>query len=138
MDRRRFITASLGVASMAACGGPALETHTKPQEPAADIPPFELDEATVAALQDGMKSGKYTAHSITLLYLQRIEGIDGRGPSLHSIIEINPDVLQIAGALDAERKSKGPRGALHGIPVLLKDNIDTADRMTTTAGSLAL
>jgi amidase len=123
---------------MAACGGPALETHTKPEEPAADIPPFELDEATVAALQDGMKSGKYTGRSIAQLYLQRIEAIDGRGPSLHAVIEINPDALQIADALDVERKSKGPRGPLHGIPVLLKDNIDTADRMTTTAGSLAL
>jgi len=138
MNRRRFITASLGVASMAACGGPALETRTKPEEPAAGIPPFELDETTVAALQDGMKSGKYTARSIAQLYLQRIEAIDRRGPSLHSVIEINPDALQIADALDAERKSKGPRGPLHGIPVLLKDNIDTADRMTTTAGSLAL
>jgi len=138
MNRRRFITASLGVASMAACGGPALETHTKPEEPATGIPPFELDETTVAAFQDGMKSGKYTARSIAQLYLQRIEAIDKRGPSLHSVIEINPDALQIADALDAERKSKGPRGPLHGIPVLLKDNIDTADRMTTTAGSLAL
>jgi amidase len=138
MNRRRFITASLGAASMAACGGPAVETHTKPEEPAAGIPPFELDETTVAALQDDMKSGKYTARSIAQLYLQRIEAIDRRGPSLHSVIEINPDALQIADTLDAERKSKGPRGPLHGIPVLLKDNIDTADRMTTTAGSLAL
>src|SRR4030095_6484097 len=76
--------------------------------------------------------------SIAQLYLQRIEAIDGRGPSLHAVIEINPDALQIAAALDVERKSKGPRGPLHGIPVLLKDNIDTADRMTTTAGALAL
>ena len=138
MNRRRFITASLRVASITTCRNPALETHTKPEKPAASIPPFELDETTVAAFQDDMKSGKYTARSIAQLYLQRIEAIDKRGPSLHSVIEINPDALQIADALDAERKSKGPRGPLHGIPVLLKDNIDTADRMTTTVGSLAL
>jgi len=85
-----------------------------------------------------MKSGRYTARSITELYLRRIAAIDKQGPALHSIIELNPDALQIADALDAERKVKGPRGWLHGIPVLLKDNIDTADKMTTTAGSLAL
>jgi amidase len=124
---------------MAACGCTGLETHpSKPGEPAPGIPPFELDEATLAALQDGMKSGKYSSRSITQLYLQRIEAIDKQGPSLHSVIEMNPDALQIADALDTERRSKGPRGPLHGIPVLLKDNIDTADRMTTTAGSLAL
>src|SRR5262245_11696477 len=139
MNRRRFLTASLGVASMTACSCRAMETHTSKQEqPGAGIPPFELDETTIAALQDGMKSGKYTARSITELYLQQIEAVDKRGPSLHSIIETNPDVFQIADALDAERNSKGPRGPLHGIPVLLKDNIATADRMTTTAGSLAL
>src|SRR5207249_3118773 len=85
-----------------------------------------------------MKSGRYTARSITELYLRRIAAIDKQGPALHSIIELNPDALQIADALDAERKSKGPRGPLHGIPVLLKDKLDTADRMTATAGALAL
>ncbi len=85
-----------------------------------------------------MKSGKYTARSLTELYLHRIESLDKQGPSLHAVLETNPEALQIADALDAERKSKGPRGPLHGIPVLLKDNIDTADKMTTTAGSLAL
>src|SRR5262249_2848761 len=115
MNRRRFMTASLGVASMAASGCTGLGTHpSKPGEPATGIPPFELDEATLASLQDGMKSGKYSARSITQLYLQRIEAIDKQGPSLHSVIEINPDALQIADALDAERRSKGPRGPLHG------------------------
>jgi amidase len=100
--------------------------------------PFELEEATVASLQDGMKSGKYTARRITELYLNRISALDKQGPSLHSVIETNPDALEIADSLDAERKAKGPRGPLHGIPILIKDNIDTADKMTTTAGSLAL
>jgi amidase len=99
---------------------------------------FELDEVTIAALQDGMKSGRFTARSITQKYLARIEEIDKRGPALRSVIEINPDALSIAEALDKERKAKGPRGPMHGVPVLIKDNIGTHDRMMTTAGSLAL
>jgi amidase len=104
----------------------------------ADVKPFELDEITIAELQDGMRSGKFSARSIAELYLARIEAIDKNGPTINSVIETNPDALAIADALDKERKEKGPRGPLHGIPVLLKDNIDTADRMMTTAGSLAL
>ncbi len=100
--------------------------------------PYELDEATIAQLQDAMKSGKYSSHEITEKYLNRIDEIDKRGPAINSVIEINPDALAIAKDLDAERKAKGPRGPLHGIPILIKDNIDTADRMMTTAGSLAL
>jgi amidase len=100
--------------------------------------PFELDEITIAELQDGMKAGKYTARSIAEKYLARIEAIDKNGPAIRSVIETNPDALAIAEALDKERKAKGVRGPLHGIPVLIKDNIDTADRMMTTAGSLAL
>jgi amidase len=99
---------------------------------------FPLEDATVAQLQDWMASGRFTARRIAELYLERIDDIDRGGPSLRSVIEINPDALAIADALDAERKAKGPRGPLHGVPVLLKDNIDTADRMLTTAGSLAL
>ncbi|HEX6464372.1 MAG TPA: amidase [Vicinamibacterales bacterium] len=104
----------------------------------AGVQPFPLEEATAAQLQDWMASGRYTARQITEMYLQRIEDLDRNGPALHAVIEINPDALAIADALDAERKTKGPRGPLHGIPVLVKDNIDTADRMHTTAGSLAL
>ena len=89
-------------------------------------------------LQSGMKSGKFTARSLVEKYLARIEEIDKRGPAINSIIELNPDALSIADTLDRERKSKGPRGPLHGIPALIKDNIDTADKMMTTAGSLAL
>jgi amidase len=102
------------------------------------VKPFELEEVTIAELQAGMKAGKWTARSVAQKYLSRIEEIDKRGPSVNSIIELNPDALSIAEQLDRERKTKGSRGPLHGIPVLIKDNIDTADRMTTTAGSLAL
>ena len=99
---------------------------------------FELEEATIRSLQDGMQSGKLTARKIVEAYLSRIEALNHHGPTLNQVLEINPDSLAIADALDAERKTKGPRGPLHGIPILLKDNIGTADKMTTTAGSLAL
>ncbi|MGH9707750.1 MAG: amidase, partial [Candidatus Acidiferrales bacterium] len=101
-------------------------------------PDFELEEITVAQLQDAMASGKWTARSIAEKYLARISEIDTHGPALNSVIELNPDALAIADSLDAQRKSKGPRGPMHGIPVLIKDNIGTSDRMMTTAGSLAL
>ncbi|MGA8405696.1 MAG: amidase [Candidatus Acidiferrales bacterium] len=116
----------------------ALPPNSKNAYNPADVKPFELDEITIADLQDGMKSGKYTARSIAELYLARIDAIDKNGPAINSVIETNPDALSIADALDKERKEKGPRGPLHGIPVLIKDNIDTRDRMSTTAGSLAL
>src|SRR5438093_4069174 len=99
---------------------------------------FELEESTIADLQRGMQEGRWTARTISEAYLARIEQLDQQGPALHSILETNPDALAIADELDRERRAKGPRGPLHGIPVLLKDNLDTADRMTTTAGSLAL
>jgi amidase len=102
------------------------------------IKPFELEEMTIAELQAAMKSGKWTARSIAQRYLSRIESISRQGPAVNAIIELNPDALAIADALDKERKAKKVRSSLHGIPVLIKDNIDTADRMTTTAGSLAL
>jgi len=103
-----------------------------------DSKPFELDEITITDLQDGMKSGRFTARSLVEKYSARIEEIDKHGPAINSVLELNPDAFSIADQLDQERKAKGPRGPLHGIPVLIKDNIDTADRMMTTAGSLAL
>jgi len=109
--------------------------------PAAPVPgvrAFELEEATIADLQDGMKSGKFTARALVEQYSARIDEIDKHGPAINAIIERNPDALSIAEGLDQERKVKGPRGPMHGIPVLIKDNIDTADKMMTTAGSLAL
>ncbi len=99
---------------------------------------FDLEETTIGALQDAMTSGRLTAHSIADKYLARIQEIDKEGPAVNSVIEVNPDALAVADRLDRERKEKGQRGPLHGIPVLIKDNIDTADRMMTTAGSLAL
>ena len=98
----------------------------------------ELEETTVAQLAAGMESGALTSHSLVEAYLERIQALDQRGPALNAIIELNPDALAIANALDAERREQGPRGPLHGIPIVLKDNIDTADRMKTSAGSLAL
>jgi len=98
----------------------------------------DLDELTVAQLQEGMRTGRWTARSLTEQYLARIDALDQRGPNLHAVLEVNPDALAVADALDAERRAKGPRGPLHGIPALIKDNIDTADRMHTSAGSLAL
>jgi amidase len=100
--------------------------------------PFALEEATIASLISDQQSGRRTARAIAEQYLARIDAIDRNGPSLRSVIERNPEALAIADALDVERKTKGLRGRLHGIPVLIKDNIDTADRMSTTAGSLAL
>lgn len=97
-----------------------------------------MEEMTIIELQEKMNSGMYNARTITEMYLERIEELDKRGPAINAILELNPEALAIADSLDTERKAKGPRGPLHGIPVLLKDNIDTADQMTTTAGSLAL
>ena len=109
-----------------------------PALPPAEVRSFELEEATIDDLQEGMKSGKYTARALTEKYLARIEAVDKSGPAVNSVIEVNPDAAEIAEALDRERKDKGARGPLHGIPVLIKDNIDTADKMMTTAGSLGL
>lgn len=100
--------------------------------------PSELDEVSLAELAEGMNSGRWSAESVTQLYLERIDQLDRRGPELRSVIETNPDALEIARQLDEERVARGSRGPLHGVPILLKDNIGTADRMTTTAGSLAL
>ena len=99
---------------------------------------FALHETTIAELQEKMASGVLTAVAIAQLYLQRIAAIDKAGPKINAVIELNPDALSIAAALDAERKAGKLRGPMHGIPVLIKDNIDTADKMQTTAGSLAL
>ena len=137
-NRRNFIRTGLFVGA-GAVGLPVL--HAPGQSgcpPATDAAAFELDEITISQLADGMSSGKYTARAIAEKYLARIEAIDRHGPALNSVIEINPDALEIAEKLDAERKEKGARGPLHGIPILLKDNLDTADKMMTTAGSLAL
>ena len=143
MNRRNFIkgssVAGISAASLtvAACASPkkeesaAASTETFTDE-------FELNEATIGDLQKRMQSGQATSESITQLYLDRIEAVDKKGPRLNAVIEINPDALSIAKVMDDERKAGKVRGPMHGIPVLIKDNIDTADKMMTTAGVLAL
>jgi amidase len=141
-NRRSFLQATLigGTAATLTPFYPALGVarEVAPAVPLPEIKPFELDEITVSDLQDGMKSGKFTARSLVEKYSSRIAEIDKQGPAINSVLELNPDALSIADSLDEERKAKGPRGPMHGVPVLIKDNIDTADRMMTTAGSLAL
>ncbi|HET7207055.1 MAG TPA: amidase [Terriglobales bacterium] len=142
-SRRSFLR-SVAVTGAASAIYPAMgaaraeAASDAPRESAPEVKPFELEEVTISELQDGMKSGRFTAHSLTEKYLARIDENDKRGPAINAVIELNPDALSIADALDQERKAKGPRGPLHGIPMLIKDNIDTGDRMMTTAGSLAL
>lgn len=139
INRRRFIASTLiGAGGLAAGCTPDAPPSLSNPDVFPHIPPFELDEVTVAELAEGMESGRWTARSIAELYLGRIESIDRSGPELRSLIEINPKAVEIADALDEERGTNGPRGPLHGIPAVVKDNIETADGMTTTAGSLAL
>jgi amidase len=126
-DRRQFLASLAAGAAALAHGGAA----------AADAA-FELEEVGLDDLQKRMAEGSLSARALTQAYLERIAALDGQGPTLRSVLETNPEALAVAEALDAERRAKGARGPLHGIPVLLKDNVDTADRMTTTAGSLAL
>jgi len=137
--RRGFLQSSL-MGGAAAALYPALGAArvVAPVLSVAEVRSFELDEVNIDQLQTGMKSGKYTARSITEKYLERIQDVDRQGPAVNSVIEVNPDALEIAASLDRERKEKGARGPLHGVPLFIKDNIDTADKMTTTAGSLAL
>jgi amidase len=135
INRRRFLQSS-ALASAYALVTPTLSRAT--ESPDYSSQKFELEEATIAEMQEAMTRGRWTARSLTEKYLARIEVIDRKGPALNSVIEVNPDALKIAELLDRERKQRGARGPLHGIPVLIKDNIDTADRMMTTAGSLAL
>ena len=132
MKRRSFLRATLGATGWLAAA-PAFGRGAKP-----GVPRFELDEVTVAELQAAMSSGRTDSFSLTRKYRKRIEEIDRNGPRLRAVIELNPDAPAIARQLDRERKQGKVRGPLHGIPVLLKDNIDTHDRMMTTAGSLAL
>jgi len=144
MDRRDFVRfgAVAGVAAITGrpVAGQMLESGSEftGVVKRVAISPFDLEEATIADLQAGMTAGRMTSVSITRQYIARIEELDRKGPTLRHVLEINPDALAIAESLDRERKSGRVRGPLHGVPILLKDNIDTADRMTTTAGSLAL
>lgn len=144
MKRRDFIAkstlATAGLTALITGCGPQPDNAGTAKEITADdsSKTFELEETDIQALQENMSSGLYTAERLTDLYLARIKDIDHAGANLRSVIEINPDAIMDARALDAERKQGKLRGPLHGIPVLLKDNIDTTGKMQTTAGSLAL
>jgi amidase len=144
ISRRAILrTAAIGAGTAAIVPALSAGRAVAASEPtASSAKTFEFDEATIADLQRRITSGEISAHSLTQTYLSRIQEIDSRssksGPGLSAVIEVNPDALAIAADLDKEHKVKGPRGPMHGIPVLIKDNIDTADRMQTTAGSLAL
>jgi amidase len=140
LDRRSFLRRG-AFASAVALASPGITQSAERFHKNAALPapaPFELDEYTITELQEQMRAGKLSSRSITEKYLDRIEKIDRKGPAVNSVIEVNPEALDIAQSLDKERKERGPRGPLHGVPILIKDNIDTADRMKTTAGSLAL
>jgi amidase len=139
-SRRDFLKTSLA-GGIAAASLPGLsfgrrDDPSRLRSP--EVRPSEWDEVTVGDLAEGMKSGRLTSRSMTEHYISRIKSIDKAGPAVNSVIELNPDALTDAEALDREFKAQGPRGPLHGVPVLIKDNIDTAGGMQTTAGSLAL
>ena len=142
MKRRNFITssaiASASIGSLLVSCDTDKKTGKVVAAKSEATDDFELNEITISSLQQNFASGKYSSEQVTNLYLQRIETIDKTGPSLHAVIEINPDAISIAKAMDAERKAGKIRGPLHGVPVLIKDNIDTADKMQTTAGSIAM
>src|SRR5260221_1419759 len=142
MNRRSFVRQSIaGGIGLAGVNRVAAKETSAANIAPANPPPAasELDELTIADLHAGMASGKYTAVWLAQKYLERIDAIDKHGPGINSVIELNPDALSIAADVDRERKARGSGGRpLQGIPVLIKDNIDTHDRMTTTAGSLAM
>lgn len=134
------VVGALGAAAMAgsACARSDRNRDTQPGAAPTEVGSFELEEVTIAELGRRMAEGERTSREITRLYLDRIEALDRQGPALRSVIETNPDALEIAEELDRERAGGNVRGPLHGVPILLKDNVATADRTTTTAGSLAL
>ena len=144
IDRRTFVTGSLAVAGAAIAGETLGAKAVAAQQPVVRRPeltvPLQDDffERSVADLAARMAKGPLTSRELTERYLARIAAVDKAGPRINSVIEVNPDALRIAGERDAERRAGRVRGPLHGIPILIKDNIDTADRMRTSAGSLAL
>ncbi|WP_396186441.1 amidase [Flavobacterium sp.] len=143
MKRRDFLTgttlATVGIATLFIEGCNNTNKNNEEQTLDKEIKlEFELDEETISSLQEKLTSGSYTSEQLVEIYLKQIESIDKKGPNLNAIIEINPDAVSIAKEMDNERENGKNRGTLHGIPVLIKDNIDTADKMQTTAGSLAM
>lgn len=142
IDRRAFLLAGMGgVAALSASCAPCARSPSRGAAEAGgavSAPHADLEEATIADLAARMKRGETSAAGIVDAYLARVEALDRGGPALRSILEVNPDARSIAASLDEERRARGPRGPLHGIPVVVKDNVDTGDRMQTTAGSFAL
>jgi len=138
MKRRKFLQSAALGGALAISKPASLLAANNAGTPEYAPKEFELEELTISELQVGMKAGKFTAHSLVRRYFERIAEIDRSGPKINSVIEINPEAEAMAAAMDQERKQGRLRGPLHGIPILIKDNIDTADRMMTTAGSLAL
>src|SRR2546425_1296191 len=134
LSRREFAE----LASLAVVGAVLPDVRASKNAAPAMQQAFPLEETTIAQLQDGMKAGRLTARGVTQAYQDRIAALDRQGPALRAVLETNPEALAIADALDAERRGGKVRGPLHGIPVIVKDNIDTHDKMQTTAGSLAL
>ncbi len=145
LSRRRFLQVAGGVVAGSTLAGRRAEgltdesTHSVTGHTAMNEPfDGDVSHATIAQLQASMTSGEQTCASITEAYLRRIDELDRQGPAIHSVLMTNPEAMDIAAKLDRERRENGPRGPLHGVPILLKDNIDTGDRMVTSAGSLAL
>lgn len=142
MKRRAFLTtttfASVGLSTSFISGCSTAKNRDNSDLTVDSYKLFEFDEETISSLADKLSSGTYSSEQLIKLYMHRIEAIDKKGPRLNSIIELNPDALSIAKIMDLELKSNNRRGPLHGIPVLIKDNIDTVDKMQTTSGSLAL
>lgn len=145
LDRRQFVRRGVALGAAGAVGGSlsaAVPAHAgearSSAPPAPSLAQFPLEEVTVDTLQGAMTAGRLTAVGIAQQYLDRIHAVDRTGPGVNSVIELNPEALDIAARLDAERAAGKVRGPLHGIPILIKDNIDTADRMRTSAGTLVL
>ncbi len=129
---RFFLLCVLAISFLMTCKSPS--GKTSPEEGDTGW----IEEMTISQLQQGYKEGRYTIADIVKVYLDRINEIDKNGPGLNSVIQVNPDALQIAEELDSELAAGKTRGPLHGVPVILKDNIDTHDKMANTAGSTAL
>ena len=140
-SRRTFVSSAVtGVAAVTMTGrlgGESVRNFPTMTPPAPGID-FELLEVGIADLQQGMVTGRWTSERLCELYLERISQLDGAGPTLRQVLDQNPEARRIAAGLDAERRAGKSRGPLHGVPIVLKDNVATADGMTTTAGSLAL
>ena len=138
MDRRNFVRLGMAATAVAGASAASAAAANTASTAAARLAPASILDAGVLEQQAQMQAGKLSSHALVTRYLARIAAIDQRGPHLNSVIELNPDALHIAAEMDRERAANSVRGPLHGIPVLLKDNIATGDKMSTSAGSLAL